>query len=65
MALSSTSTLTVILVASSRSSRTLGNGTSITKMRPTAATGMIHSAAAVFDFAAGAVIVRVGFWAMA
>src|SRR5580700_2673421 len=65
MALNSTSTLMVMLVASSRSSRTLGNGTSMTKIRPTAATGMIHSATAVFDFEAGAVIVMVGFGAMA
>ncbi len=36
-----------MLVASNRSSRMLGSGTSITKIKPTAATGMIHSAAEV------------------
>ncbi len=64
MADSSTSTLTVMLMASSRSSRMLGSGTSMTKIRPTAATGMIHSAAACLRRAAGAVMV-VAFAAMA
>jgi hypothetical protein len=37
----------------------LGNGTSITKIKPTAAMGMIHSVAELFPRAEGAVVVTV------
>src|SRR5579863_1620788 len=43
-----------MLKASSRSSRKLGTGTSITKIRPTAAMGMIHSAGTDLTLVEGA-----------
>src|SRR5712691_10624404 len=64
MADNSTSTLTVMLAARNMSSRTLGNGTSMMKIRPTTAIGMIHSATAFFDREGGAEIVMVGFEAI-